>query len=303
MTKISGENTRIAISCLAGATAVIAWGWLRNTATAERRDECDDPYAVLPCIRNRRSVFPRSYLKDPPQPVDTAIIQSLLDAALWGPFHGRCYAGHQHPAKFVVLDKQAMNQMQEMTLKYYDRNWRKVGWGCGSHSCSSQDYQDWRKRTEEEISGRWGPCSFMIGIVMRRQSGPKRLPEWEEAAAVAAAVQNMHIQSTKFSSLACYWSSWHDAARESDEMKAFLNMKDEDKCLGFFIVAQQSATFFKSKDRRKRDRSILEVEWRTDIDPTSSPTFEERRSRSTMEEEKTAYDKAVRLIELINKSD
>merc|ERR1712156_1136518 len=98
---------------------------------------------------------------------------------------------------------------------------------------------------------------------MRRQSGPKRLPEWEEAAAVAAAVQNMHIQSTKFQQLACYWSSWHDAARDSDEMKSFLNMNDEDKCLGFFIVAQQSTTSAEAKDRRKRDRSLLHVEWRT----------------------------------------
>ena len=37
--------------------------------------------------------------------------------------------------------------------------------------------------------------------------------------------------------LACYWSSWHDAFRDSAEMKAFLGMEDEDRCLGLFIVA------------------------------------------------------------------
>ena len=105
----------------------------------------------------------------------------------------------------------------------------------------------------------------MIAIVMRRQSGPvKRLPEWEEAAAVAAPVQNMHIQSTKFPQLACYWSSWHDAARESRDMKDFLNMETDDKCLGFFVVAQQSLDDpTKRKDRRMRSRSLMEVEWRT----------------------------------------
>merc|ERR1712217_556603 len=92
--------------------------------------------------------------------------------------------------------------------------------------------------TEAEISGRWGPVSYMIAIVMQRQASPKkRMPEWEEAAATACAVQNMYIQATAFSGLACYWSSWHDAARDSSDMKDFLSMAEEDKCLGIFIVA------------------------------------------------------------------
>ena len=148
--------------------------------------------------------------------------------------------------------------MQELTLDYYDRNWKKVGWGSGRRGTEEQ-YLAWRKMTHGEITGRWGPCSYMIAIVMQRQSGEKRLPEWEEAAATATAVQNLHLQSTKFPSLACYWSSWHDAARDSDEMKRFLNMKPEDKCLGFFVVAQVKAG---QKDRRRRDPSLLRVEWR-----------------------------------------
>ena len=219
-----------------------------------------EDYSVLPCIRNRISRFPRTYTKTP-EPLEDAVIQSLLDAALWGPFHGKCYAGCQHPAKFVVLGKQSMVEMQTMTLDFYDRNWKTAGWGSGKRG-SAVEYQTWRQMTHGEITGRWGPCSHMIGIVMRRQSGSKRLPEWEEAAAVAAATQNMHIQSTKFPQLACYWSSWHDAVRDSTEMKRFLNMKEEDKCLGFFIVAQVNP-HNRNKDRRARDRSLLEVEWRS----------------------------------------
>ncbi len=69
----------------------------------------------------------------------------------------------------------------------------------------------------------------MIAIIMRRQAGSKRIPEWEEAAATACAVQNMHIQATKFPGLACYWSSWHDAYRDSEEHKRFLGMGGEDR--------------------------------------------------------------------------
>ena len=37
--------------------------------------------SVLPCIRNRRSIFPGEYDKSPAKDVDPAIIRSLLDAA------------------------------------------------------------------------------------------------------------------------------------------------------------------------------------------------------------------------------
>jgi len=210
---------------------------------------------VLPCIRNRRSIFPNGFKKNPP-PLDEGIVRSLLDAALYGPFHGKCFAGNRHPAKFVVLGKESMVNMQLLTLQYYDTHWKDLG--CWS---SEEEYQSFRKSTEDEITGRWAPVSCMIAVVMRRQSGPRRFPEWEEAAAVACAVQNMHIQSTRFKQLACYWSSWHDAARDCVEMKRFLDMGDEDKCMGFFIVAQAKNPDFQV--RRTRDPSLMDVEWRS----------------------------------------
>ncbi|KAL3909177.1 MAG: hypothetical protein SGILL_008190 [Bacillariaceae sp.] len=209
-------------------------------------------HSVLPCIRNRRSIFPKDFRKNAP-PLDPAIAQSLLDAALWAPYHGRCYKDQEHPARFVSLGKQSLREMQNITLTYYDKNWRD-SWE------KEEDYKNWRQTTEEEIEGRWGPCDYMIAIVMRRFTGPRKFPEWEQAAAVAAAVQNMHLQSTKYPHLACYWSSWHDKARDSVEMKQFLGMESEDKCHGFFIVAQAKNP--NVKDRRKRDRSLMAQEWR-----------------------------------------
>lgn len=100
----------------------------------------------------------------------------------------------------------------------------------------------------------------MVGIVMRRQAGSALVPEWEEAAATACAVQNMHIQATADMGLACYWSSWHDAVRESREMHAFLGMEAGDRCLGFFVVA---ACDPEMKDGRRRDpETHLSVDWR-----------------------------------------
>jgi len=236
----------------------------------EMNDNHEDSFSVLPCIRNRRSIFPNQYMAHPGADVDPKVIKSLLDAALWGPYHGRCFAGCDHPARFVVLGKRSMVEMQHLTLRYYDRNWKTLDpWGCGADNDgdeSEERYRDWRKSTEDEITGRWGPVSCMVAIVMRRQTSPvsKRLPEWEEAAAVACAVHNMHLQQcARFPHLACYWSSWHDAARDSDDMKTFLDMGAEDKCMGFFVVAQAKPSFLRqTRDRRKRDPSIMQTEWR-----------------------------------------
>lgn len=206
---------------------------------------------VLTSIRKRRSVFPSNYIQ---RTVSSKVVQSMLDASMWAPFHGS-----RPPWRFVVLGKKAMVDMQNLTLRYYDQNWRETGWAGGTRG-TEEEYLAWRKMTEEEITGRWGPCSFMIANVMQRQAGSARMPEWEEAAATASAVQNMGIQASSFPGTACYWSSWHDAARDSSEMQAFLGVGPEDKVLGFLIVAACNP---KLKDRRRRIcMPYMHVDWR-----------------------------------------
>ena len=226
------------------------------------RDRCDCknitvPHHVKPVlqsIRNRRSVFPAEYVD---REISKDVVQSMLNAAMWAPFHGT-----RPPWRFIVLGKKAMVEMQELSLRYYDNYWGIVGWpGSKKTKGTREDYLKWRNMTEEEITGRWGPCSYMIANVSRRQAGSKIVPEWEETAATACAVQNMHIQASSFPGVACYWSSWHDAARDSKEMRDFLKIDAEDKVLGFFIV---SACHPSSKDRRKRTLTPECVDWRID---------------------------------------
>ena len=86
------------------------------------------------------------------------------------------------------------------------------------------------------------------------------MAEREEAAATACAVQNMHLQASASRGLACYWSSWHAAARDSGEMHGFLKLGAEDRCLGFFMVAACDPEL---KDGRRRERETHNsVEWR-----------------------------------------
>ena len=74
-------------------------------------------------------------------------------------------------------------------------------------------------------------------------------------------IQPLYNQASAVPGLACYWSSWHAAARDSDEMRAFLGMEREDCCLGFFMVAACDPAL---KDSRTRSREThLAVEWRS----------------------------------------
>jgi len=176
---------RIALAgtALAGGLVMLA----RTTTARAGNGPPAEPTPLLDCIRKRRSVFPRSYST---RSVPPETIRRLLEAASWAPFHGPV-----PPWRFVVLGRRSMVEMQRMTLAFYDADWREVGWAGGKRG-SEAEYLAWRKMTEGEITGRWGPVSYMVAIVVRRQAGSKRMPEWEEAAATACAVQNMHIQAS-----------------------------------------------------------------------------------------------------------
>jgi len=57
------------------------------------------------------------------------------------------------------------------------------------------------------------------------------IPEWEEIAATAMAVQNMWLCCTE-QGIGCYWSS-PGLIQYMDE---FLPMEEGEKCLGFFYM-------------------------------------------------------------------
>ena len=95
---------------------------------------------------------------------------------------------------------------------------------------------------------------------MRRQAGSKRVSEREEATATACVVQNMHLQASTDARLACYWSSWHDLARESDKMRDLLGLGVEARCMGCFMVAAGDPAL--KGIRVRRPESHVSVKWR-----------------------------------------
>ncbi|MEM9823103.1 MAG: nitroreductase family protein, partial [Bacteroidota bacterium] len=70
----------------------------------------------------------------------------------------------------------------------------------------------------------------VIAICMQRDP-EERVPEWEELAAVACAVQNMWLTCTAYG-IGAYWSS----PKTIKHTNAFLQLAEGESCLGFFYM-------------------------------------------------------------------
>ncbi|MEO0571189.1 MAG: nitroreductase [Bacteroidota bacterium] len=156
-------------------------------------------------IKKRRSVFPAQYNT---QPVSKETIEMILESANWAPNHKKT-----EPWRFKVLMGDSKSRLGEFLASKYeevDPNPKQI---------------KIRKLKENPVK-----AGAIIAICMQRD--PKEsLPEWEELAATAMAVQNMWLCCTEMN-LGCYWSS----PGLIKYMDAFFNLNEGEKCLGFFYL-------------------------------------------------------------------
>ena len=160
---------------------------------------------IFDLIKKRRSVFPAQYNGKPIAKFD---IEKILEAANWAPSHRKT-----EPWRFKVLQgvykeklglflslkyMETMDKPKEMKVKNLIENPKKAG--------------------------------AIIAICMQRD--PKEsVPEWEEIAATAMAVQNMWLCCAEMG-IGAYWSS-PGLIKYMDE---FFEMNEEERCLGFFYM-------------------------------------------------------------------
>ncbi|MCB0557547.1 MAG: nitroreductase [Lewinellaceae bacterium] len=162
-------------------------------------------------IRQRRSVFPNTYT-DEPIP-DEAIVE-ILENANWAPTHKRT-----EPWRFKVFRGKALHRLGEYLARWYQE-----------HTPAEQFLE--RKYNKSLNNPQRSSC--VIAICMQRDP-QERVPEWEEVAAVACAVQNMWLSCTAHG-IGCYWSS----PRSILEANEFLDLKEGERCLGLFYMGYHS---------------------------------------------------------------
>lgn len=160
---------------------------------------------IFDLIRNRRSVFPVQYNSET---IATGDIKKILEAANWAPTHKRT-----EPWRFKVLQGEAKTRLG----RFLSNKYREIA------------IKPQRVKTRKFMENPQRSAA-VIAICLQRDPA-ESLPEWEEIAAMAMAVQNMWLCCTEMG-IGCYWSS-PGLIQYMDE---FFDLKPGERCMGFFYM-------------------------------------------------------------------
>jgi len=158
-------------------------------------------------IKERRSVFPQVYND---KPLSRTIIERVLENANWAPTHRKT-----EPWRWKVFTGDGLQKLSDYLGEYYTKN------------TPPERYSDvkYRKTCNKPLQSQ-----AVIAICMHNDPSIN-IPEWEEVAAVAMAVQNIWLSCTALG-IGSYWSSPPSALDASD----FLQLPTTEKCLGWFYM-------------------------------------------------------------------
>ena len=192
---------------------------------------------ALSLIKARRSVKPKDMSG---AIIPTATVELLLEAANWAPTHGLT-----EPWRFVVLDRAACGRLIDMRRAHLERTFD------GTASVLAK-----MVAKIESKRGDLARISHQIAIISKRVPNAKgrMMPQWEDDASVACAVQNLHLLATALNVVGYWTSSGTGRAGylESEESAAWLGHSPNsgDKCLGLFMLGRTTKDMSKFRSAR-----------------------------------------------------
>ena len=160
---------------------------------------------ILDIIQKRRSVFPVQYND---KPITKELIAQVLEAANWAPNHRKT-----EPWRFKVLQGNSKDALGTFLANKYQEIEAKP-----------------KKIKIKKLLENPSKAGAIIAICMQRDLS-ESVPEWEEIAATAMAVQNMWLACTELE-IGSYWSS-PGLIKYMDE---FFELSEGERCLGFFYM-------------------------------------------------------------------
>ncbi len=95
----------------------------------------------------------------------------------------------------------------------------------------------------QKIKQKCEKSDFIICICMKRSSN-EIIPEWEEIASTAMAVQNIWLSCASLD-IGCYWSS----PSYINDISKFLKLESDQRCLGFFYMGHYKHSNIKPPKR------------------------------------------------------
>ena len=161
-------------------------------------------------IRSRRAVFPQMYNQEK---ITDDEIRDILENSNWAPTHKKT-----EPWRYIVFRGEALTGLGEWLASRYREK-----------ATADGDYSDVKY---EKFLNRPLQSGCVLGICMQRDPG-KRLPKWEEIAALACSVENMWLTCTAYG-IGCYWSTPGFVV----DAKDFPFLPDGWKCKGLFYMGR-----------------------------------------------------------------
>lgn len=158
-------------------------------------------------IKERRSIFPVHYSGED---IPRFVIDKMLENANWAPTHR-----FTEPWRFTVFTGEGIKKLARFQAELYKQ--------------TSQVQGDFDSKKYDKLLNKPLLCSYIIAIGMKRDASGA-VPEIEEIASVAMAVQNMYLTATAYG-VGCYWGS--GGVTYMEKAKPFFNLEPADKLLGF----------------------------------------------------------------------
>lgn len=166
-----------------------------------------DATAVNLLIQSRRSVFIDQFV--PGKIIPESIIRQLLENANWAPTHKLT-----EPWRFTVFTGKGLEIFAKFQADSYQKNAQ----------------EKFKQDKYEKLLRNPLLCSHIIALGMKRNPD---VPEMEEIAAVACAVQNIYLSTTAYD-IGGYWST--GGVTYNEEAKSFFGLAENDKLMGFFYL-------------------------------------------------------------------
>jgi nitroreductase len=164
---------------------------------------------ITAIIRDRRSIYPEQFSK---RKIHREQIELLLNNAIWAPSHGLT-----QPWRFVVLQDNALVKLSEVL-------------GSAYLSETPKELQNDKKLIK--LINRPKLATAVIALIVDREKDTK-ISEADDFAAVACAVQNMHLTATA-QGIGGFWSSTNMV--KTQQFREFVSLTEQQVCIGLFYL-------------------------------------------------------------------
>ncbi len=161
-------------------------------------------------IKSRQSIFPNSFTGEK---VSDEVILQILENANTAPSHR-----NTEPWRFKIITPSKLEDFSEFLQAQYKAT-------TNEHTFVERKYKKLRKKVMAS--------SHVIIISMQRDES-ESVPEWEELAATACAVQNIYLSLSTFG-LGGYWSS---PALVINHISKYIPLAKGERNLGLFYIGK-----------------------------------------------------------------